>query len=80
MDLAATAEHERTEIMVFHAGEHLCAPFGTQASEVEASVVLEAHHSDADEHATINGDGAHALRPYLRRSGLDQAGSDRVSG
>ena len=48
--------------MAFHAGEYLFAPVRTQAGEVDAGVVLEAHH--ADEHPAVAGYGAHASTPY----------------
>ncbi len=57
--VADTTEHQRIEIVAFHAGEDFRAPFGTQPREVDAGVVLEAHH--ADEHPAVTGDGAHAL-------------------
>ena len=64
--VADATEHQRVEIVAFHAGEDLCAPFGTQAGEVDPGIVLEAHH--ADEHPAVTGDGAHASthrgRPY----------------
>ena len=60
--VAGATQHQRVEIVAFHAGEDFCAPFGTQAGEVDACVVLEAHH--ADEHPAVTGDGTHAVSPY----------------
>ena len=60
--VAHATEHQRIEIVTFHAGEHLLAPIRTQPGEVDARVVLETHRPD--EHTAITGDGAHASTPY----------------
>ncbi|GFG75444.1 hypothetical protein MBOT_28090 [Mycobacterium botniense] len=58
--VADTAEQQGIQIVAIHPGEHLCAPLRAQASEIDTGTVLEAHHSD--EHATVTGHRAHAVR------------------
>src|SRR5262249_22138167 len=59
--VADAAEHQRIEIVAFHAGQDFCASFGTQPGEVDPCVVFETHH--ADEHPGVACDGTHASPP-----------------